>query len=95
MNAKRADRIAVASLADLMEPEKLGTARARAHVTLRDVANAAGVSPMSVSNFINARHGQMRPETRARIQARSSALAIARTWRRAICVYRGGCRSTW
>src|SRR4051794_27731589 len=39
------------------------------HVTLRDVAIAAGVSPMSVSNFINARLGAMRPETRARIQA--------------------------
>ncbi|MFO1038180.1 MAG: LacI family DNA-binding transcriptional regulator [Geminicoccaceae bacterium] len=45
------------------------TVRARANVTLRDVADAAGVSPMSVSNFINARLGQMRPETRARIQA--------------------------
>lgn len=41
---------------------------ARGHVTLRDVAIAAGVSPMSVSNFINARHGAMRPETRERIQ---------------------------
>lgn len=39
------------------------------HVTLRDVAIAAGVSPMSVSNFINDRRGAMRPETRERIQA--------------------------
>ena len=48
--------------------EKLGTEAARGHVTLRDVAIAAGVSPMSVSNFINARHGAMRPETRKRIE---------------------------
>jgi LacI family transcriptional regulator len=38
------------------------------HVTLRDVAVAAGVSPMSVSNFINDRRGAMRQETRDRIQ---------------------------
>jgi LacI family transcriptional regulator len=45
-----------------------GADPARAHVTLRDVAIAAGVSPMSVSNFINARHGAMRPETMERIK---------------------------
>jgi LacI family transcriptional regulator len=38
-------------------------------VTLRDVAIAAGVSPMTVSNFINSRHGAVGAETRARIQA--------------------------
>ena len=40
----------------------------RVQVTLRDVAEAAGVSPMTVSNFINARHHTMRPETRSRIE---------------------------
>ena len=49
--------------------QELGKGHGRAQVTLRDVASAAGVSPMSVSNYINARLGQMRPETRARIQA--------------------------
>ena len=48
---------------------KLGRARAPGQVTLRDVAAAAGVSPMSVSNFINARHNTMRTETRTRIEA--------------------------
>ena len=36
-------------------------------VTLREVARAAGVSPMTVSNLINERAGTMRPETRRRI----------------------------
>jgi LacI family transcriptional regulator len=39
------------------------------HATLRDVAVAVGVSPMTVSNFINSRPGAVGPETRARIQA--------------------------
>jgi LacI family transcriptional regulator len=38
-------------------------------VTLREVARAAGVSPMTVSNLINERAGTMRPETRLRIEA--------------------------
>jgi len=59
---------------------------ARGHVTLREVAIAAGVSPMSVSNFINARVGAMRPETRVRIQAEIERLgyrpnAVARNLR--------------
>jgi LacI family transcriptional regulator len=53
---------------------KHGPDAARGHVTLRDVAIAAGVSPMSVSNFINARHGAMRPETRARIETEIARL---------------------
>lgn len=68
MSRKQADRTAEISPVRT-ESETQAPAGARTHVTLRDVANAAGVSPMSVSNFINARHGQMRPETRARIQA--------------------------
>lgn len=52
---------------------KRGRTRAPGQVTLRDVALAAGVSPMSVSNFINARHNTMGADTRDRIEA-----AIAR-----------------
>jgi LacI family transcriptional regulator len=58
-----------AAKADLKaDRAKAPSAGARGHVTLREVAVAAGVSPMSVSNFINARLGAMRPETRERIQ---------------------------
>ena len=37
--------------------------------TIRDVARAAGVSPMTVSNLINERAGTMRAETHQRIEA--------------------------
>jgi DNA-binding LacI/PurR family transcriptional regulator len=37
-------------------------------VTIQDVANLAGVSPSSVSNFLNGRLDRMRRDTRARIE---------------------------
>src|SRR5690349_4945201 len=43
--------------------------RAASPATIRDVAKAAGVSPMTISNFLNERIGTMRPETRGRIAA--------------------------
>jgi DNA-binding LacI/PurR family transcriptional regulator len=38
-------------------------------VTIRSVAEAAGVSPSTVSNVLSGRHEQMAPETRERVQA--------------------------
>ena len=35
---------------------------------IQDVARLAGVSPSSISNFLNNRMGQMRPDTQAKIQ---------------------------
>ncbi|HEY2892019.1 MAG TPA: LacI family DNA-binding transcriptional regulator [Dongiaceae bacterium] len=54
--------------------------------TIRDVADAAGVSPMTVSNLINERSGTMRAETRQRIQTEIKRLgyrphAMARSLR--------------
>jgi LacI family transcriptional regulator len=48
--------------------------RAGGRATLRDVADAAGVSPMTVSNLINGRLGSMRAETRQRIEAQIEKL---------------------
>lgn len=43
-------------------------------VTIHDVARASQVSPSSVSNYLNGRHHQMRPETRDRIRSVIEAL---------------------
>lgn len=48
--------------------------RGHARATLRDVARAAGVSMMSVSNVVNGRFGAMTAETRARIETAIAAL---------------------
>ena len=37
--------------------------------TLQEVARAAGVSPMTVSNFVNGRYRAMSVDTRGRIEA--------------------------
>jgi LacI family transcriptional regulator len=48
--------------------EAAGRPQTLKHVTLRDVAIAAGVSPMTVSNFINSRLGTMSIDTKDRIE---------------------------
>ena len=48
-------------------PNSRRAMRRPANVTLREVAHAAGVSPMTVSNFINRKFELMRPETAKRI----------------------------
>lgn len=57
-------------------------------VTLREVATRANVSMMTVSNVINGRYSQMRPDTRARVEAAITSLnyrphLMARNLRRA------------
>lgn len=46
----------------------------RAQATLRDVARMAGTTPMTVSNVVNGRDGQVGPELRARVLEACAAL---------------------
>lgn len=59
-----------------------------AQMRIKDIAAEAGVSPATVSRYLNNRPGQMTEETRARIAAVISAPAIARVPPRAICAAR-------
>lgn len=48
---------------------QVATKPVRGKVTLKDVALAAGVTPMTVSNVLNGRHGQVGADTTARVTA--------------------------
>jgi LacI family transcriptional regulator len=52
-----------------MIPESSNGNRVRRNATLKDVAVAAGVTPMTVSNVLNGRHGQVGIDTRDRVLA--------------------------
>ena len=59
------------------------TGCAMAQMRIKDIAAEAGVSPATVSRYLNNRPGQMTEETRAR-----NAPAIAHVPPRAICAAR-------
>jgi LacI family transcriptional regulator len=65
---------AVKAGASRLPVAKLSAKPARGRATLRDVAEASGVSPMTVSNLMNGRIGSMRSETRLRIEAQIEKL---------------------
>lgn len=56
-----------------------------AQMRIKDIAAEAGVSPATVSRYLNNRPGQMTEETRARIAAVIERTAIAHVPPRAIC----------
>ena len=53
-----------------------GSNRATSLVTMKDVAARAGVSYKTVSNVVNGRNGQMRPETMERVRAAMDELGF-------------------
>ena len=59
-----------------------------AQMRIKDIAAEAGVSPATVSRYLNNRPGQMTEETRARIAEVIERPAIARVPPRAICAAR-------
>lgn len=68
--------------------DKWETGCAMAQMRIKDIAAEAGVSPATVSRYLNNRPGQMTEETRARIAAVIERTAIARVPPRAICAAR-------
>jgi DNA-binding LacI/PurR family transcriptional regulator len=59
---------------DRSDAQKLQIRQATGRTTIHDVAHAAAVSPMTISNYLNGRSHRMRPETRARIAAEIARL---------------------